>query len=347
MSSSIGNNLKVTLFGESHGEAIGCIVDGYPAGQQIDIDAIAAFMARRAPGQGTGSTTRKEADTPHIISGIHNGKTTGAPITCLVQNTNTRSQDYSNLDLIPRPGHADYALNIKTDGNNDIRGGGHSSGRIMAGTCFAGALAIQNLRSRGITIKSEIDTIGPHKINGERDAQTLDQEARDLIENARLALDSIGGTIRCEITGVPAGYGEPIFDGVENRLAHALFGIPAVKGVEFGSGFEGSTLLGSQNNDNFTITAEGKTETLSNNHGGILGGITSGMPITFRIAVKPTPSIGKPQQSINLTTKEIQNPHVIKGRHDSCIVPRALPIVEAIAAIIVLDLLLDPPPQGK
>ena len=341
MSSSYGKQLKVTLFGESHGAGIGCVLEGFPAGFRPDFDALTAFMARRAPGSTPGSTARREADTPEIISGIFDGHTTGSPITALIRNADHLSSDYADLAAVPRPGHADFALAVKTGGANDIRGGGHSSGRLTAGLCFAGGLALQYLESRGIHVASRIASIGGRDVEDETDAAGLDATARETIENARSEGDSVGGVVECTVTGFPAGYGDPMFDGVENRFAAILFGIPAVKGVEFGSGFAGTALRGSQNNDPFYFDDEGKVRTRTNNHGGALGGITSGMPIVFRVAIKPTPSIAKPQQSVNLRTGEPCE-LVVKGRHDACIVPRARPVVEAAAAIAALDLLLAP-----
>ena len=339
MSSSYGKNLIVTIFGESHGAGIGCVLDGFPAGFRPDFDALAAFMARRAPGSTTGSTARREADKPEIISGIFDGRTTGSPITALIRNADHHSSDYADLAAVPRPGHADYALAVKTGGANDIRGGGHSSGRLTAGLCFAGGLAMQYLETRGIRIDSRIVSIGGRAVCGATDAAGLDAAARETIEAARRDGDSVGGIVECTVAGMPAGCGDPIFDGVENRFAAILFGIPAVKGVEFGSGFAGAAMRGSQNNDPFYYDAEGNVRTRTNNHGGALGGITSGMPIVFRVAIKPTPSIAKPQQSVNLSTGE-NCELVVKGRHDACIVPRARPVVEAAAAIAALDLLV-------
>ena len=343
MSSSYGKQLKVTLFGESHGAGIGCVLDGFPAGFRPNFDALAVFMARRAPGSTPGSTARREADTPEIISGIFGGRTTGSPITALIRNVDHHSSDYADLAAVPRPGHADFALAVKTGGANDIRGGGHSSGRLTAGLCFAGGLAMQYLATRDIHVTSRIASIGGREVEGETDAAGLDATARETIEAARREGDSVGGIVECAVTGFPAGYGDPMFDGVENRFAAILFGIPAVKGVEFGSGFAGTALRGSQNNDPFYFDEDGKVRTRTNNHGGALGGITSGMPIVFRVAIKPTPSIAKPQQSVNLRTGEPCE-LVVKGRHDACIVPRARPVVEAAAAIAALDLLLDSPP---
>ena len=343
MSSSYGQKLIVTIFGESHGAGIGCVLDGFPAGFRPDFCALDAFMARRAPGSTPGSTTRHEADKPELIAGIFEGRTTGSPITALIRNADHHSADYSDLAAVPRPGHADYALAVKTGCANDIRGGGHSSGRLTAGLCFAGGLAMQYLATRGIRIESRIVSIGDREVCGETDAAGLDATARETIEAARREGDSVGGIVECTVSGLPAGYGDPIFDGVENRFAAILFGIPAVKGVEFGSGFAGSALRGSANNDPFYFDVEGKVRTRTNNHGGALGGITSGMPIVFRVAIKPTPSIAKPQQSVNLRTGE-NCELVIKGRHDACIVPRARPVVEAAASLAALDMLLGPAP---
>ena len=342
MSSSYGQNLKLTIFGESHGAGIGCTIDGFPAGFRPDMKAISDFMARRAPGSTPGSTARREADAPEVLSGIFDGHTTGSPIAVLIRNGDRHSADYAALAQIPRPGHADYALAVKTGGANDIRGGGHSSGRLTAPLCFAGALALQYLAARDVSVSSRIVAIGGRDVLGETDTTGLDAAARETIEAARREGDSVGGIIECVVTGLPAGYGAPIFDGVENRVAAIVFGIPAVKGVEFGRGFAGSALRGSENNDAFFHDADGAVRTRTNNHGGILGGITSGMPLVFRAAIKPTPSIAKPQQSVNLATGE-DCELVVKGRHDACIVPRARPVVEAAAAVAVLDILLDPP----
>ena len=338
MSSTYGKNLKVTLFGESHGPAIGCVLDGFPANFTPDLEKVKAFMARRAPGSQPGSTQRCESDTFEILSGLFNEKTCGTPITAVIKNSDAHSKDYSKLSDLMRPGHADYPMNVKTGGANDYRGGGHSSGRIMAGLCFSGALAIQYLESKGIEVKGRIVSIGSQK-NEPNSNDILSPEAKAVIEAARAEGDSVGGVIECEITSLPVGLGEPIFDGVENRIAQAIFGIPAVKGIEFGSGFTGTASKGSLNNDAFTVK-DGKIETTTNNHGGSLGGMTSGMPIVFRVAIKPTPSISKPQKSVSLS-KQTEEELVIEGRHDACIVPRALPVVEAMAALVALDLLLD------
>jgi len=339
MSSSFGKNLKVTIFGESHGPAIGCVLEGFPAGFAPDMDKITAFMQRRASRGQSGATARREEDIPEVLSGLFEGKTCGTPIAAVIRNSNTQSQDYANLNLCPRPGHADLTWNAKTNGANDYRGGGHASGRLTAPMCFAGALAKQYLESQGVTVEAGICSIKDHQISDTRDEFGLDEEAKKIIEEAQKAGDSVGGIIECAITGLPIGLGSPIFDGVENKLSQALFGIPAVKGIEFGSGFQGTKIYGSQNNDAFTYQ-NGNPVTKTNNAGGILGGITNGMPVTFRVAIKPTPSIAKEQQTVDLDAKKDTSLE-IKGRHDACIVPRALPVVEAIAALTALDLLLD------
>lgn len=339
MSSSFGKNLKVTIFGESHGPAIGCVLTGFPAGFAPDMDKVTAFMQRRASRGQAGATARSEEDLPEVLSGLFEGKTCGTPIAAVIRNNNTRSQDYANLNVCPRPGHADLTWNAKTKGANDYRGGGHASGRLTAPMCFAGALAKQYLESQGLTVNASICSIKDHQISDDRDEFGLDEEAKKIIEEAQKAGDSVGGVIECAITGLPIGLGSPIFDGVENKLSQAIFGIPAVKGIEFGSGFSGTKLMGSQNNDAFAYQ-DGKPVTKTNNAGGILGGITNGMPVTFRVAIKPTPSIAKEQQTVDLDGKKDTSLE-IKGRHDACIVPRALPVVEAIAALVALDLLLD------
>ncbi len=357
MSCNFGNNIKITVFGQSHSEAMGAVIDGLPAGIEINEEKIAAFMARRAPGNNEFSTTRKEADEPVIISGIADGKTCGAPLCAIIRNTNTRSRDYDKLKALPRPAHSDYAAFMKHNGFNDIRGGGNFSGRLTAPLCFAGAVCMQILESKGISIGAHIASIG--KVEDSRfdavkvcsaDFESLKSNAlpvidpvkgEEMAQTIRLAksnADSVGGTIECAVIGAPAGLGDPMFDGIENRLSSAVFAIPAIKGIEFGSGFAGSTLFGSENNDEF-VSENGNISTSTNNHGGILGGITSGMPVIFRCAVKPTPSIGKAQNTVNLYTNQPEE-LVITGRHDPCIVQRAVPCVEAAAAIVFADYIL-------
>lgn len=328
MSSTYGENLKISIFGQSHSEAIGVVIDGLPAGFEVDMDELGEFLSRRAPGQGKHTTIRKEPDRPEFLSGLAGGKTCGAPLAAVIRNTNTRSSDYDNIRDIPRPGHADFAARIKYGGAEDVSGGGHFSGRLTAPLCIAGGIALQILKEKGITVKAEIKEIG-----GKKDGFL------ETVEEARLDADSVGGIIECVIEGVPAGYGNPMFGGVENKIASCVFGIPAVKGVEFGAGFEAARMRGSENNDEFYYEEDGRVRTRTNNHGGILGGITTGMPIVFRAAFKPTPSIGKPQKSISFSEKK-DAVLEIKGRHDPCVVMRAAPCVEAAAAITVLDIIL-------
>ena len=328
MSSTYGENLKISIFGQSHSEAIGVVIDGLPAGFEVDMDELGEFLARRAPGQGKHTTSRKEPDRPEFLSGLAGGKTCGAPLAAVIRNTNTRSSDYDNIRDIPRPGHADFAARIKYGGAEDVSGGGHFSGRLTAPLCIAGGIALQILKEKGITVKAEIKEIG-----GKKDGFL------ETVEEARLDADSVGGVIECIIEGVPAGYGNPMFGGVENKIASCVFGIPAVKGVEFGAGFEAARMRGSENNDEFYYEEDGRVRTRTNNHGGILGGITTGMPIVFRAAFKPTPSIGKPQKSISFSEKK-DAVLEIKGRHDPCVVMRAVPCIEAAAAITVLDIIL-------
>lgn len=356
MSSTYGNRLKLSIFGQSHGPAIGMVLDGIPAGLPVDTDILAKFLNRRAPGQNDHSTTRKEADTPEFLSGIINGHTCGAPISATIKNTNTHSSDYENLKDCPRPGHADYTAQIKYNGYQDVSGGGHFSGRLTAPLCIAGGMCIQWLQASGIQIGAHIKSIAgigdkPVSLDScnpaleliNSDFPVINPEAgvkmRSAIAQAKENGDSVGGVIECFITGVPAGIGEPMFDGIESKLAQILYGIPAVKGLEFGSGFGSSILRGSQNNDAFIIT-DGEVKTKTNHAGGILGGITNGMPIVFSVAIKPTPSIAIPQGSISIKNCE-EKTLQIKGRHDPCIVPRAVPVIEAAAAIAIFDALLS------
>ena len=353
MSSTYGDNLKLSIFGQSHGAAIGMSLDGIPAGLPVDAQKLQLFLNRRAPGQNDWSTPRKETDQLEFLSGIVDGFTCGAPIAAIIRNQNTRSQDYSSLKSTPRPGHADYTAQIKYGGFQDAAGGGHFSGRLTAPLCIAGGLCKQWLEERGIRISAHILAIGEcgdlyfDPIDPEVEAvgtefPVLDEEAghamRDLIAQARDAGDSVGGIIECAVTGLPAGIGEPMFGGVESRIAQIVYGIPAVKGVEFGIGFDCACVPGSQTNDDFALV-DGKIVTQTNNAGGIQGGITNGMPVIFTTAIKATPSIACTQQSIDLNTLEPVCLE-IRGRHDPCIVPRAVPVVEAAAAIAIYDLIL-------
>jgi len=346
MSSTCGENIKVTVFGQSHSAAIGMTLEGVPAGEHIDQGELRAFLKRRAPGLNAWSTARKEEDIPEFLSGLKADVTCGTPITAIIRNTDVRSKDYEALENIPRPGHADYTAFVKYGKNADFSGGGHFSGRLTAALCIAGGICIQILRREGIEIISRISSIGPVKDRGEllsstagNGFPTVDHEAglemQGYIASCKAEGDSAGGVIECKVLGLPAGLGDPVFDGMENRIAKLVFGIPACKGIEFGAGFEAALLRGSENNDPFGIK-DGKVITATNNCGGILGGITDGMPLVFRAAFKPTPSISKEQQSVNLSTLERETLR-ISGRHDPCIVPRAVPVAEAAAALAVYD----------
>lgn len=361
MSSNIGNNLKVSVFGQSHGKAIGVTIDGLPSGEAVNADALQAFLDRRRPGTSELSTARNEADRPEFLSGITedadgNYTTCGFPLTAVIKNKDQHSSDYTDLLNKPRPSHADYTAFLKYGESRDMRGGGHFSGRLTAPLCIAGGICLQMLERRGILIGAHLQQVGevmdepfplhPDKALFEdirtRNPATIDASASlkmiDEITNAKLDSDSVGGVIECAVTGFPAGVGGPMFDGIESELAKALFGIPAVKGVEFGNGFAAAELRGSENNDSF-IATDGIVKTETNRSGGIQGGISNGMPLLFRVAIKPTPSISKPQRTVDLTTME-ETELTIHGRHDPCIAVRAVPVVEAVAAIALTDLLL-------
>ena len=349
MSSSYGENLHLTIFGQSHAPAIGVTLEGIPAGQRIDFEELQRFLDRRAPGRSEFATPRKEADRPEFLSGLVEDVTCGAPLTAIIRNTNTRSGDYRNLAVVPRPGHADYTAAVKYGGAQDTAGGGHFSGRLTAPLCIAGGICLQLLRREGIEIVSRIAAIAGVEDSGELTASTAEKafpvvddargaKMREAIAAAKAEGDSVGGVVEVAAFGVPVGLGEPMFGGMENRIAGIVFGIPAVKGLEFGEGFGAARLRGSENNDEFCIR-NGKIGTITNHCGGILGGITDGMPLRFCAAVKPTPSIFKPQRSVNLETME-QTTLQIQGRHDPCIVPRAVPVMEAAAAIAIYDALL-------
>ncbi len=331
MSNSFGSRYRFTIFGQSHAPAIGVTIEGLPAGFAPDMEALGAFLARRAPGRGAWSTARKEADAPEFIAGLVDGHTCGAPVTAIIRNADARSADYDALRRVPRPGHADYAAFAKYGPGRDVAGGGQFSGRLTAPLCIAGGLALQLLAKEGVTVRARIASIG-----GETDPASMEK----LLAEVKAAGDSVGGVIECVCDGVPAGLGEPMFGGMENRLAQALFAIPAVKGVEFGAGFQVGTMRGSENNDPFYYDENGAVRTRTNHHGGILGGITSGMPLVFRAAFKPTPSIGLEQDSVDLESRENVK-LTVQGRHDPCIVPRAVPCVEAAAAVALYDALLE------
>lgn len=355
MSSIYGENLKLSIFGQSHGAAIGMTLDCIPAGLPIDDAELQNFLSRRAPGANEYATTRKESDRPEFLSGIVDGFTCGAPITAIIRNSNTRSSDYDNLKGCPRPGHADYTAHVKYSGYQDVSGGGHFSGRLTAPLCIAGGLCKQWLANKGVRIGAHISAIAgitdepvfldwtrPDLDSIRDDFPVLNPVAgenmRQAIAEAKADGDSVGGLVECIVTGLPAGLGDPMFSGMESRIAKIVFGIPAVKGLDFGTGFMGAYLRGSQNNDAFTVN-NGKISTVTNHSGGILGGITNGMPLIFQVAIKPTPSIAKLQQSVSLERMELQD-LIVNGRHDPCIVPRAVPVIEAAAAIAVFDAML-------
>ena len=330
MSSTYGKNYCISIFGESHAAAIGVKIEGVPAGARIDADVLQAFLERRAPGRDAFSTARREPDMPEFLCGIKDGIATGAPIAAIIRNSDTRSKDYGNLANVPRPGHADYPAEVKFGGYQDRAGGGHFSGRLTAPLCIAGGIALQLLAREGVSISAR-----PIRIGGETDGEKM----KAAIAAARAEGDSVGGVIEAEVRGLPAGVGDPMFDGMENRMAQAVFGIPAVKGIEFGEGFAAAELKGSENNDPYGIV-DGKVAPITNHAGGILGGISTGAPIMFRVAFKPTPSIGKEQDSVDLSSGT-PTKLVVKVRHDPCVVLRAVPCIEAAAAIAVYDALLE------
>ena len=330
MSSSYGDNFRMSIFGESHASAIGVTIEGLPAGSPVDSGKLQAFLDRRAPGRDAFSTSRREADTPEFLCGVKNGIATGAPITAIIRNSDTRSNDYANLANIPRPGHADYPAEVKFGGHQDRAGGGHFSGRLTAPLCIAGGIALQQLERLGVSVSARAVRIG---------GETGPERMEAAIAAARDEGDSVGGVVEAEICGLPAGVGDPMFGGLENRIAQIVFGIPAVKGIEFGEGFAVADLKGSENNDPYGIV-DGKVAPLTNHAGGILGGISTGAPVVLRVAFKPTPSIAKEQDSVDLRKMEPAK-LAVKGRHDPCVVLRAIPCVEASVAVAVFDAVLE------
>ena len=370
MASSFGTALRVTIFGQSHSEAIGCVVEGLPAGFPIDMDALRAFMSRRAPGQASWSTPRREADLPHVLSGLNQrGETCGAPLAIVIENTNTRSGDYDDVLHTPRPGHADFTAQAKWHGHQDVPGGGHFSGRLTAPLCAAGGIALQMLSVRGVRVGAHLAQVGAivdepfqalrcdeqsrlalaaqlDRLADGRAFPTLSQSAAGSmivqIDEARAATDSVGGSIECVATGLPAGIGEPMFDGIESTIARIAFGVPAVKSLEFGAGASVASARGSENNDPYRMR-DGSPAPAKNDAGGNLGGITTGAPLLFRMGIKPTPSIARPQDSVDLDTGTDATLR-LRGRHDPCIAPRAVPVAEAVMALAVLDAWLAWPP---
>ena len=356
MSGVWGNNIKVSIFGESHGNAIGINIDGLPSGFEIDMDKILLEMERRAPGKNQLSTARKEADLPEILSGFFEGRTTGTPLCAIIRNSDTRSKDYAKTKDFMRPGHADFTGYERYSGFNDYRGGGHFSGRITAPLVFAGAICKQILEEKGIFIGAHISSI--KDIEDENFNSTniskedllelrnkelplintsLEEKMKHTIMQAKYDGDSVGGTIECAVVGIKPGVGNPFFDSVESTLAHLMFSVPAVKGIEFGKGFDMTKLLGSEANDEYYYDGD-LVKTKTNNNGGILGGISNGMPIVFKVAIKPTASILKEQNTIDIKNKKDVK-FRIEGRHDPCIVQRAVPVIEAVTAIGILDLI--------
>ena len=323
--------MKYTIFGESHGPEIGVVLTGVPAGIALDWGFILSEMARRAPGQSALSTARKEADTPEVVSGVFEGKTTGAPLCAIIQNTDTRSRDYEELRRKPRPSHADYAAFVASGGFRDYRGGGHFSGRLTAPLVFAGAVAKQVLKPRGITVSARISMLGGVKDPSE-------SQIEDIVLSAKQAGDSVGGTIACAVEGMPAGLGAPDFGcNVEGIFSQYLFAVPAVKGVAFGAGFALASMRGSEANDAFYMDGD-TVKTRTNNAGGVNGGITNGMPITFEAVLRPTTSIYKEQDTVDLDTMKDAK-IIIHGRHDPCIVTRAVVVIEAAAALASCEVL--------
>lgn len=321
---SFGRYFRLNIFGESHGESVGINIDGIPAGLPLEFDEFLADLERRRGGGQKGTTPRKEDDLPIFKSGLFNGHTTGAPLTILFENNNTRSGDYEKIRAIPRPGHADFVAHKKFSGFEDFRGGGHFSGRLTVALVAAGVIAKKILSLKGVEVKAEIVEIG-----GEKDPEAGLQKAID-------AKDSVGGIVECRVSGLPIGWGEPFFDSVESVLSHAVFAIPAVRGIEFGTGFEAAKMFGLQHNDAI-LNNEGKTST--NHAGGIVGGITNGNELVFRIAIKPTSSTPKEQESLNWETGEVEK-FSVKGRHDLCIALRVPVVLEAVTACVLTDLMM-------
>lgn len=362
MSSNFGNTLKISVFGGSHGRAIGVVADGLPAGEKIDEEALYRFLARRRPGASSLTTARKEKDLPVFLSGVENGVTNGSPLAAIIENGDTRSSDYAAFWDKPRPSHADYTARMRYGDAVDMRGSGHFSGRLTAPLCVIGGIALQLLARRGIAVGAHLKSVGAvsdadfplhptkelfDKIAA-RPLPVLDEgvieKMTSEVNAAREEHDSVGGVIECAIVGAPAGLGSPMFDGIENRLSAAIFGVPAVKGIEFGAGFRAAAMRGSEHNDPY-ILENGAVRTAKNDAGGLVGGITTGMPIVFRAAIKPTASIAREQKTVSLTRME-ETTLTITGRHDPCIAIRAVPVIEAVAACVMLDIILEERENG-
>ena len=356
MASVFGNKIKVSVFGQSHSEAIGAVIDGLPAGFRPDLDGVGRFLARRSPVGKDGVTARREPDSFEIVSGLFEGACCGAPLCAIIRNTDARPGDYEQMRRTPRPSHADYTAHVKYGGFEDWRGGGHFSGRLTAPLCFAGALAVQLLAESGVNVCARVKSIGnaydtyidPAKVDAATlaairagdfptlgDGAKMKKEIADAAANA----DSVGGQVECFVLGLPVGIGEPMFDGIESRVAAAVFAVPAVKGVEFGEGFALTGLRASEANDPFELAPDGSVRTSTNSNGGALGGITTGMPLCFTAAFKPTPTVARPQRTVDLESGE-EATVTFGGRHDPCVVVRAVPCVESAAALAILDLML-------
>ncbi len=327
MKNTIGNSLTVTLFGESHGKAIGAVIDGIASGIEVNEEYIAAQLTRRRPKDAL-STPRQEKDEFSILSGVFEGRTTGTPICITIPNADTHSSDYGEMQYKMRPSHADYTANCRYNGFQDYRGGGHFSGRITAALVAAGALVLPALNKKGICINTNILSVA---------GETAEEKRNEKILAAKAEGDSVGGVLETLITGVPAGVGEPWFDTVEGMLSHAIFSIPAVKGIEFGLGFNFADKKGSEANDQMYVDGD-SVKCYTNNNGGILGGITNGMPIIFRVVIKPTPTICKEQKTVDISTMS-DTTLAARGRHDPCIVNRASVVVESVAALVIADML--------
>ena len=347
--SSYGENIRLEIFGASHAAAIGMTLEGVPAGEQIDLEALQRFLERRAPGRNAWSTARREPDAPEFLCGIRDGATCGDAITAIIRNRDPHGKDYEALRHLPRPGHADFTAWAKYGEHRDFAGGGPFSGRMTAPLCIAGGICLQLLEREEIFVTARIAEIGGICDVGELNAPVAEKEfpvvddsrgeaMRDAIAQAKAEGDSLGGVVECAVLGLPIGLGGPLFEGLEGRIASVCFAIPAVKGVDFGEGFAAARLRGSENNDAFALE-DGRIVTRTDHCGGILGGISNGMPLRFRVAFKPTPSIAREQQTVDLDSMT-ETTLRIQGRHDPCIVPRAVPVVEAAAAIAIYDALL-------
>jgi chorismate synthase len=352
---TIGSSFAFTCFGESHGKCVGAIIDGCPSGLEISEEEIQAKLDLRKPGQSIVTTQRTEMDKVEVLSGVFNGKTTGAPICLIIWNSDVKSSDYEKFVNVPRPGHADYPARVKYAGLNDYRGGGRFSGRITAGFVMAGTIAEKLLATTLSTsifaytvelggLRADLSKLTSEEIIRARYSNevrcpdsVVAKQMKDLIVEERGKGDSLGGIVECTALGLPVGLGEPVFSSIESEISRAIFSIPAVKGIEFGSGFAGAKNKGSQNNDLYFKTSDGRIATKTNNSGGVLGGLSNGMPLLFRVALKPASSIAKPQVTLDLFSGR-ENPLVVPGRHDPTVVPRAVPVIESMTACVIADL---------